>query len=311
MVARPGCCWSTARWNWSKHTCRPSAGRPASEGCSRRCTPLSSEGIVWCQDAVVGLDELDVYADGARRGLLTCRINAAFKADPVTWTCSDPGFSKRDRPLVADDSASRLVDREHRQVLRRWCDRGRDRISARAIRERSPTCGLPNWTAEGLKEAVRTFDADGFQIHIHAIGDAGVRMALDAIEHAARAEWPPRSAAGDRPHPTRPSPGSAAVRVARRDRQLRAAVGLPRCLAGRPDLPCLGPQRSRCSIPSPRLRRLGARVSFGSDWPVSSHRPLDGLAVAVTRRTPRVSRSMAGSPRSGSRSCRRSRLYRR
>ena len=29
---------------------------------------LSSEGIVWCQDAVVGLDELDVYADGPRRG---------------------------------------------------------------------------------------------------------------------------------------------------------------------------------------------------------------------------------------------------
>ncbi len=24
-------------------------------------------------------------------------------------------------------------------------------------------------------------------------------------------------------------------------------------------------------------------MSFGSDWPVSSHRPLDGLAVAVTR----------------------------
>jgi hypothetical protein len=27
-------------------------------------------------------------------------------------------------------------------------------------------------------------------------------------------------------------------------------------------------------------------MSFGSDWPVSSMRPLDGLAVAVTRQTP-------------------------
>jgi predicted amidohydrolase YtcJ len=26
-------------------------------------------------------------------------------------------------------------------------------------------------------------------------------------------------------------------------------------------------------------------LSMGSDWPVSSHRPLDGLAVAVTRQT--------------------------
>lgn len=35
--------------------------------------------------------------------------------------------------------------------------------------------------------------------------------------------------------------------------------------------------------PIATLARLGATVSFGSDWPVSSHRPLDGLAVAVTR----------------------------
>jgi predicted amidohydrolase YtcJ len=48
------------------------------------------------------------------------------------------------------------------------------------------SCGLPNWSPEGLAEAVRRFDADGFQIHIHAIGDAGVRMALDAIERAER-----------------------------------------------------------------------------------------------------------------------------
>ena len=51
-------------------------------------------------------------------------------------------------------------------------------------------CGLPNWSPEGLAEAVRAFDADGFQIHIHAIGDGGVRMALDAIEHAARMNGP-------------------------------------------------------------------------------------------------------------------------
>jgi predicted amidohydrolase YtcJ len=34
------------------------------------------------------------------------------------------------------------------------------------------------------------------------------------------------------------------------------------------------------------LLRGGAHVSFGSDWPVSDHRPLAGLPVAVTRQTP-------------------------
>ena len=147
------------------------------------------------------------------------------------------------------------------------------------------TCGLPNWTAEGLKEAVRTFDADGFQIHIHAIGDAGVRIALDAIEHAARLngrqDRRPVIAHTQLVHPQ----DRARFVDARCDRQLRAAVGLPRCLAGRPDAAVsrAGAQLAAISR-SPRLARLGARVSFGSDWPVSSHRPLDGLAVAVTRR---------------------------
>jgi predicted amidohydrolase YtcJ len=33
------------------------------------------------------------------------------------------------------------------------------------------------------------------------------------------------------------------------------------------------------------LRSSGARLSFGSDWPVSSHVPLEGIRVAVTRTT--------------------------
>ncbi|MET7297490.1 hypothetical protein [Embleya sp. NPDC005575] len=36
----------------------------------------------------------------------------------------------------------------------------------------------------------------------------------------------------------------------------------------------------------------GAQVSFGSDWQVSSHRPLEGIQVAVIRRTP----TLAGGP---------------
>jgi predicted amidohydrolase YtcJ len=48
-------------------------------------------------------------------------------------------------------------------------------------------------------------------------------------------------------------------------------------------LPRLGPRRSDLQYPIATLQNSGAPISFGSDWPVSSHRPLDGLAVAVTR----------------------------
>jgi len=49
-------------------------------------------------------------------------------------------------------------------------------------------------------------------------------------------------------------------------------------------LPRLG-TRSSLHYPTGALSRSGAHLSFGSDWPVSSLRPLEGLAVAVTRQT--------------------------
>src|SRR4029079_11955992 len=40
--------------------------------------------------------------------------------------------------------------------------------------------GIPNYTAEDLKRGVATFDKEGFQIFIHAIGDRAIRTSLDA-----------------------------------------------------------------------------------------------------------------------------------
>ena len=248
---------------------------------------LSAEGIVWAQDAVVDHDELDVYCDGARRRLLTCRINAAFKADPLSWTQQRDGFNDARRTLEADAAASAWVGARTVKFFADGVIEAGTGFLLEPYEDAPHTCGLPNWSAEGLKEAVRTFDADGFQIHIHAIGDAGVRIALDAIEHAARLNGPrdrrPVIAHTQLVHPE--------------DRARFGALGvianfepLWACLdASQTELtfPRLGPERSALQYPIASLARLGATVSFGSDWPVSSHRPLDGLAVAVTRRNDR------------------------
>ena len=73
------------------------------------------------------------------------------------------------------------------------------------------TCGLPNWSPAELAEAVAAFDADGFQIHIHAIGDGGVRMALDAIEDAANRQRSARPPARHRAHAARATRRTAAA----------------------------------------------------------------------------------------------------
>ena len=56
--------------------------------------------------------------------------------------------------------------------------------------DRPHSCGLPVWGRDELAAAAAAFDADGFRLHIHAIGDAGVRNALDAVEHVARVNGP-------------------------------------------------------------------------------------------------------------------------
>ena len=76
-----------------------------------------------------------------------------------------------------------------------------------------------------------------------------------------------------------------AVRRAGRHRQPRAAVGPARPAAGRPHpAPAGSPPRLQ-QYPMASLLASGALLSLGSDWPVSSFRPLEGLAVAVTRQT--------------------------
>ena len=244
---------------------------------------LSAEGVVWAQDASVTVDELDVYLAGARGGAATCRINTAFRADPLRWTDQREHFIAG-RARAANDPATRgLVTASTVKFFADGVIEAGTGFLLEPYEDAPHSCGLPTWSPEGLAEAVRRFDADGFQIHIHAIGDAGVRMALDAIEHARRENGPrdrrPVVAHTQLVHPT-DRPRFAALGVIANFEPLwaqhdAAMVDLT--------LPRLGPQRSALQYPIGTLLRSGAPVSFGSDWPVSSHRPLDGLSTAVTR----------------------------
>lgn len=244
---------------------------------------LSAEGIVWAQDASVTVHELDVYLDGARAGVATCRINTAFRADPKRWTDQRQGFLDGRRRAADDPGTADLVTANTIKFFADGVIEAGTGFLLEPYEDAPHSCGLPNWSPEGLAEAVRRFDADGFQIHVHAIGDAGVRMALDAIELASR-----ENGARDR------RPVIAHTQLVHPDDRPRfAALGVVANFeplwAQHDDamleltFPRLGPERSALQYPIGTLLRSGAPISFGSDWPVSSHRPLDGLSTAVTR----------------------------
>jgi predicted amidohydrolase YtcJ len=127
-------------------------------------------------------------------------------------------------------------------------------------------------------------EAAGFDIHVHAIGDRAVRMSLDALEAARKANGP----AGGRHH-------LAHLELIHPDdigrfRELGVTANF-QALWAYPDSyitdltePILGPDRSRRLYPIGSVVRSGARIVGGSDWSVSSMNPLDAIQVAVTRR---------------------------
>jgi predicted amidohydrolase YtcJ len=137
--------------------------------------------------------------------------------------------------------------------------------------------------AEQLKEIVVALAAEGFQVHVHAIGDRGAREALDAFAAA-------RAAGGDPDlrhhiahlqvvHPD-DVPRFAALGVAANAQALWAAHE-PQM--DELTIPFLGDERSTWQYPFGSLHGAGARLVMGSDWPVTSPDPLAAIHTAVTR----------------------------
>ena len=263
--------------------------RVARNGLLEAMHNLSAEGIVWAQDASVTPDELDTYLAGAADGVATCCINVAFRAEPTDWQRQRDSFiAARTRAATAPSGrvtantvkffADGVIESGTGFLLEPYADCTSDTVHR---------CGLPNWSPDGLAEAVRAFDADGFQIHVHAIGDGGVRMSLDAIEHAQRLNGPrdrrPVIAHTQLVHPDDRARFARLGVIANFEPLWAAYDEFMEQLA----LPRLGPARTALQYPIGSILAGGARVSFGSDWPVSSHRPLEGLAVAVTRQNRR------------------------
>src|SRR5439155_11987257 len=134
-----------------------------------------------------------------------------------------------------------------------------------------------------LGTAVPGLAREGFQVHVHAIGDRAVREALDAFEAAGSANGPSRN----RHH-------IAHLQVVHPDdvprfAKLGVAANLQAYWACLDDqlrdlnLPFLGPERTAHQYPFASLARSGARLAMGSDWSVTTADPLRQIQVALTR----------------------------
>jgi len=244
---------------------------------------LLANGVTWVQDAWVEPDDVETYLTATGSDALRMRFNLALYADPRHFDTQIAHFADARRSVQASGSpllsagtvkffADGVVENETGALLEPYCSGLHSH-------------GQTNWPGDALAQAAARVDELGLQIHIHAIGDSAVRQALDAIEYVLH-----RNGIRDR----RPVIAHAQL-VDDSDIERFAALGvIPNMqplwaqrdpLMSLLTVPRLGVDRAERQYRMATLAGTGARLAFGSDWPVSSGSPLEGVAVGVSRQT--------------------------
>ncbi|MCI3923146.1 amidohydrolase [Paenibacillus sp. TRM 82003] len=135
-----------------------------------------------------------------------------------------------------------------------------------------------------IRRRIDAADREGFRIRLHACGDGAVRLGLDALG-AAREANGARDARHTIEHIEVIDPADLGrfaelgVIASMQPEHLAASERF----ADNDYLARLGPERSRLTWPIRSLRERGARLAFGSDFPVVELDPFRELYRAVTR----------------------------
>lgn len=242
----------------------------------------TSLGITTVVEPQVPLAEVPLFERALAEGVLTSRVIAAL-FHPVG---ADAAFRSQLRRAV--DVASATADAAGLLRLgpvKLYADDVIEPHTALMLEDyanRPGTRGRPSYPGGELIGVVGELDRMGFQTHTHATGDAGIRLALDAIEQAARA-----NGTHDRRH------GVVHVECLHPDdlprfRELGVTAAMqPRHCS--PDLVAgtwmenVGEERWDRAWRFRSLLESGATVAFSSDWQVGEMDPLVGLYSAATR----------------------------
>ncbi|MEZ5551284.1 MAG: amidohydrolase [Pseudomonadales bacterium] len=240
---------------------------------------LNSVGVTSAIGAAVDTRGLALYRRLADAGRLNLRFVASMggyemaavdNADPATR-----GTGSRVRNDAVKIFADGVLEGETAALLEPY------------LGARGGHTGALNVPVDELNEKVIALDGRGIQVHVHAIGDRAVRVALDAFEaaHAANGTTDNRHhiAHLQLVHPD-DYPRFAALGVAA---DFQAVWAYPDEYITDINTDQVGEARVQLMYPIGSLERAGARIVAGSDWNVSTPSPLLATEVAVTRSDPR------------------------
>ncbi|GAA1884473.1 amidohydrolase [Paeniglutamicibacter psychrophenolicus] len=263
-------------------------------GLLRAQDDLIAQGITGWQDAMVNGNPENpstslAYERALADGTLKVRVRGA------QWWARDAGLEQIPALVAtrARAEALGLPERFNLGTIKIMVDGIAENYTASMIEPYRDKCGhktdntgLSFISAENLASYVTALDAEGFQVHFHALGDAAVRDALDAVAAARAANGP----SANRHHLAHLQVVSEAD--AARFADLDAVANLQPLWACHEDqldtltLPFMPESAQDRQYPFGDLVAGGARLAAGSDWPVSSADPIAGAHIAVNRIAP-------------------------
>jgi predicted amidohydrolase YtcJ len=241
----------------------------------------NEHGLTRVHSAGGDFEELDLYSELRQEGQQSLRFYIAYFLDP-------PELSKRD--LDAIESAGKKYRDE-------WIDTDAVKMMVDGVIEShtasmlEPYTDDPSlkgklfWDPDKYKAAVAELDKRGLQLFTHAIGDNGVRTALDAYANAENVNH-----TQDRRPRIEHIETIQAVDIPRFGKLGVIASMQP--LHSYPNDDTLnvwarniGPDRAGRAWVWNSIEQDGGHLAFGSDWPVVTLNPWEGVQTAVTRQT--------------------------
>ncbi len=249
---------------------------------------LHAVGVTHWQDACVGdapdigvIDTFDTYRRAGEEGWLSARVRGAL------WWDRHGGVEQLDSLKARRELAS--GDNFRATSVKVMVDGVCETFTAAMSTAYLGAAGRKG-THRGdlfiedelLHAAVGALDAEGFQVHFHAIGDRAITTALDSLESLGARRW------GVNRHHLAHLQFIAPQDLGRFARLGAVANFQPLWACSDPQMeeftrPVVGEERSNWQYSIGSLERAGARIAFGSDWPVSSPDPLQEMHVAVNR----------------------------
>ena len=241
----------------------------------------NQNGIARVHSAGGDFEHLDVLEELRDEKQLSVRFHIAYKVEPPELHPQDLDAIESARKRFHDD----WIDVNSVNFFLDGVVESHTAALLDPYTDMPATKGVLFWDPDKYQSAVRELDKRGLQLYSHAIGDSAVRTALDAYEsaeqrnhskdHRNRIEHIQTISAQDLPRFARLNiiasmqPQRAYPDEDTRDVWARA----------------IGPERASRAWVWKSIAQYGAHYAFGSDWPVVTLNPWEGIQTAVTRQT--------------------------